>query len=115
MEKGLKFISKVPENCADFKIPSMILQPLIENAIKHGVYNSTEEVVVELICKVEDDFVVIEIWNDYDPKALKKIGKGIGLSNIKKRLQLTYQRQDLLETIAEKMVYRAILKLPKNK
>jgi len=112
--KRLKFISKVPENCANFKIPSMILQPLIENAIKHGVYNSTEEVIVELICKVEKDFVVIEIWNDYDPKALKKIGKGIGLSNIKKRLQLTYQRQDLLETIADKMVYRAILKLPKN-
>lgn len=112
--KRLKFISRVPENCAEFKIPSMILQPLIENAIKHGVYNSTEEVVVELICNVEKEFVVIEIWNDYDPKALKKVGKGIGLSNIKKRLQLTYQRQDLLETIAEKMVYRAILKLPKN-
>jgi len=112
--KRLKFISNVPDNCSNFRIPSMILQPLIENAIKHGVYNSTEEVVVELICRVEEEYVVIEIWNDYDPKALKKVGKGIGLSNIKKRLQLTYQRQDLLETIAEKMVYRAILKLPKN-
>lgn len=112
--KRLNFVSKVPENCIKFEIPNMILQPLIENSIKHGVYNSTEEVLVVLTCKEEKGFVVIEIVNDYDPDAVKKAGQGIGLSNIRKRMQLIYQRQDLLETIAEKMVFRAILRLPKN-
>jgi sensor histidine kinase YesM len=110
----LNFVSKVPENCINLEIPNMILQPLIENSIKHGVYNSTEEVLVELTCKDENGFFVIEIRNDYDPDAVKKVGQGIGLSNIRKRLQLIYQRQDLLETVADKMVFRAILKLPKN-
>lgn len=110
----LNFVSKVPEDCINFEIPNMILQPLIENSIKHGVYNSTEEVLVELICKQENGYVVIEILNDYDPDAVKKKGQGIGLSNIRKRLQLIYQRQDLLETIADKMVFRAVLRLPKN-
>lgn len=113
--KRLKFVSKITDDCADYKIPNMILQPLIENAIKHGVYNSTEEVVVELDCHVSQEYITIEIWNDYDPEAVKKVGRGIGLSNIKKRLQLIYQRQDLLETIADKMIYRAILKIPKSK
>lgn len=110
----LNFVSKVPEKCINFGIPNMILQPLIENSIKHGVYNSTEEVMVELTCSEENGFVVIVIKNDYDPDAIKKVGQGIGLSNIRKRLQLIYQRQDLLETIADKMVFRAILRLPKN-
>ncbi|MEJ2595505.1 MAG: histidine kinase [bacterium] len=112
--KRLNFVEKIPENCINFEIPNMILQPLIENSIKHGVYNSTEEVLVELSCRVENGYVIIEITNDYDPDAIKKVGQGIGLSNIRKRLQLIYQRQDLLETIADKMVFRAILRIPKN-
>lgn len=112
--KRLNFVSKVPENCINFEIPNMILQPLIENSIKHGVYNSTEEVLVELSCREENGFVVIEIVNDYDPDAIKKVGQGIGLTNIRKRMQLIYKRQDLLETIADKMVFRAILRLPNN-
>lgn len=110
----LNFSWNVPDYCVDFAIPNMLLQPLIENSIKHGVYHSTEEVLVELTCEKKNGFVVIQISNDYDPEATKKIGSGIGLSNIRKRLQLIYQRQDLLEIIADKMVFRAILKLPIN-
>ncbi len=110
----LNFTWKVPDNCINFEIPNMILQPLIENSIKHGVYHSTEEVLIELTCVKENGYVTIEIANDYDPEATKKVGHGIGLSNIRKRLQLIYQRQDLLETIADKLVFRAILKLPTN-
>lgn len=108
----LNFVSKVPEVCMDYQIPNMILQPIIENAIKHGVHNSTEEVLVELSCHTENGILVIEITNDYDPEAVKKVGQGIGLANIRKRLQLIYQQPNLLETVADKMVFRARLKLP---
>lgn len=112
--KRLNFSTEIPAKCLNQQIPNMILQPLIENAIKHGVYHSTEEVLVELKCTEKDNFVIIEISNEYDPDAVKKVGQGIGLSNIKKRLQLIYHRQDLLEIIAEKIVFRAIIKLPKT-
>jgi LytS/YehU family sensor histidine kinase len=92
----------------------MILQPLLENAIKHGVYNSTEEVLVELNCTTENGYILLEICNDYDPEAVKKKGQGIGLLNIRKRLQLLYQRQDLLEIKAEKMTFTARLRIPRN-
>ena len=110
--KRLNFVSEVSDKCSKMKIPNMILQPLIENSIKHGVYNSSEEVLVKLKCGIQKDYVFIEISNDYDPEAVKKAGNGIGLSNIKKRLQLIYQRQDLLETIAEKLTFTAKLKFP---
>ncbi len=109
----LNFVFDIPENCLKKLIPNMILQPLIENAIKHGVYNSTEEVQIEMKCIEKSDYLKIEISNDYDLKAIKKTGEGIGLKNIKKRLQLIYHRQDLLTTSADKMVFTAILIIPK--
>ncbi len=112
--KRLNFVYNIPENCYNQMIPNMILQPLIENSIKHGVYNSSDEVQVEISCKEEKNYLVIEINNDYDPEVKNSKGEGIGLKNIKKRLQLIYLRSDLLETIAEKMVFRAILRLPKE-
>jgi len=112
--KRLNFVSKINDNCREVEIPNMILQPLLENSIKHGVYNSTEEVLVELICEEKNGYIVLEICNDYDPEAVKKKGQGIGLTNIRKRLQLIYQRQDLLEIKADKMVFTATLRIPKN-
>ncbi len=112
--KRLNFVYNIPENCYNQQIPNMILQPLIENSIKHGVYNSSDEVQVEISCKNEKAYLVIEISNDYDPEVKKPKGEGIGLKNIRKRLQLIYLRTDLLETITDKMVFRAVLRLPKN-
>ena len=112
--KRLNFVSNIEEDCLEVEIPNMILQPLLENAIKHGVYNSTEEVLVELNCKTENGYIVLEICNEYDPEAVKKKGQGIGLLNIRKRLQLIYQRQDLLSIQAEKMVFTATLRIPRN-
>ena len=112
--KRLNFVSQVSGDCLAVNIPNMILQPLIENSIKHGVYNSSEEVLVMLKCELKDDYVQIEISNDYDPEAVKKKGQGIGLSNIKKRLQLIYKRQDLLELNAEKLTFTAKLRFPIN-
>ncbi len=112
--KRLKFIFDIPENCYKRYIPNMILQPLIENAIKHGVYNSGEEVQVKLRCREDNNYTAIEISNDYDPNALTKKGEGIGLKNIKKRLQLIYNRQDLLQIVIDKMVFTAKLIIPKN-
>ena len=113
--KRLNFVHNISKDCLKVEIPNMILQPLIENSIKHGVYNSSEEVLVTLKCEVKDDLVRLEISNDYDPKATKKKGHGIGLSNIKKRLQLIYKRQDLLEIKADKLTFTALLSFPFEK
>ena len=113
--KRLNFQTKIEGGCDEYLIPNMILQPLIENAIKHGVYNSTEEVLVELKCRKEGSNIIIEISNEYDPDSVKKKGQGIGLSNIKKRLKIIYKRLDLLEISAEKLIFRATLTIPTGK
>jgi len=112
--KRLKFVYSIPESCFEKKIPNMILQPLIENAIKHGVYNSSEEVKIELDCYEDDNDVTIVIKNGFNGEAVKKKGEGIGLKNIDKRLQLIYQRQGLLKTGSQNNIFTAKLTIPKE-
>jgi len=77
-------------------IPNMILQPLIENAIKYGVYESTESNQVKISCESSKDALVIDIVNDIEKGGVPKKGKGIGLRNVKSRLKLIYEKEDLM-------------------
>ncbi len=78
------------------QLPNLILQPLLENAIKHGIYESLEKITIQLKTLVEKDVLRIFISNEYDPKAVSKKGKGIGLKNVSQRLELIYGVPQLL-------------------
>jgi two-component system, LytTR family, sensor kinase len=110
--KRMNFTLKIPDNCYKTLIPNMILQPLIENTIKHGVYNSSEEVKVTLSCKNENDQLIIKLKNNYDQKVSNKKGEGIGLKNIGQRLQLIYQRSDLLKINKTENMFEVVLVVP---
>ena len=83
--------------CLKAMIPNMILQPLLENAIKHGVYESLEPVVVKLKCELQNTVLQIIISNNFDKDSTKQKGNGIGLRNVKQRLFLTYGMPDLVQ------------------
>lgn len=108
----LVYQPKVNENCKDKLLPSMILQPLIENVIKHGVYESTGKIEINLDCEFEDDFLIINISNNFDDELVSSKSSGIGLTNIRQRLNLIYKRNDLLETIAENNLFKVRLLIP---
>ena len=93
-------------------VPVMILQPLYENAIKHGVYESTEPVKVITDCKTFTDYFEIRISNDFDPSAPARKGAGIGLKNIRERLKLMYRNDSLLKTFVLNNVFRVVLTIP---
>lgn len=103
---------KFGKECQSQKIPVMLLQPLYENAIKHGVYESTNQVKIETECRVEPGYTEISIVNDFDPEAVPRVGAGVGLNNIRERLRLTYHRNDLLKTSKEGNRYFVRLKIP---
>jgi len=114
----LRFDFIVPEECLKMSIPHMILQPLVENAIKHGVYESTEPVKIELkAIYLPPDKLIVELSNDFDPEAPPRKGKGIGLINTKNRLYLAYNCDDCLtvERTENRFTIRLnIPQLPKN-
>jgi len=110
----LNFIKEIDEECCNKLLPNMILQPLFENAIKHGIYESTESVTIKVRCKFIDEILQISIENNFDPEAKSKKGEGIGLENIHKRLSIIYKNPNLLTTQIKSNTFTARIFIPQN-
>ena len=108
----INFIEKTDEECMDYKAPGMILQPLFENAIKHGVHESTETVRLEFICKLEYPFILIKIRNNYISANGNIEGTGTGLESVKNRLIIIYNRHDLMGIIKKDDIFEVQLRIP---
>jgi sensor histidine kinase YesM len=102
----------IEPGCLEFKIPVMLLQPLFENAVKHGVYESTESVKIRTQVKYIDGYCQIIISNNYDPAPSLRRGTGTGLLNVTRRLELFYGKQGSINTSKENGIYTATLYLP---
>ncbi|MBI1938452.1 MAG: histidine kinase [Ignavibacteriales bacterium] len=108
------FIEEVEKECGELEIPSMILQPLFENAIKHGVYESLEKVVIKMKCKPEKDFLKITVENNFDPEAVSRKGEGIGIKNIQNRLKLIYNQDNLVYVEKLNGIFRVNIFIPRH-
>jgi sensor histidine kinase YesM len=95
-------------------VPNMILQPLYENAIKHGVYESIDKVIINLDVKRSNGGIRIKIANNYDPEAIPVRGTGTGLINVRRRLELYYGARGHLITEKENKRFIAELYIPEQ-
>ena len=101
------------EECLETKLPAMIIQPLVENAIKYGLYDTTEGVTISVSCTYRDRLLEIQIENPYDSESNKpRRGTGFGLRGIERRLFLLFGRTDLLETRSTSHIFTSIIRIP---
>lgn len=104
------------EDAADKSlIPQLLIQPLLENAIKHGLYGTTEEVEIKLCAGMSQNYLTIKVENPFDPKVAAPKGTGFGLSSIERRLFLIFGRKDLLKSNASADRFFVHLKIPQTK
>lgn len=103
-----KEVSK--EACERF-LPCLVLQPIIENAIKHGVNKSLVPVIVRLKAYVELDKLKIEISNTKDGDS-KAIGTGTGLRNLSKRLSILYSERAKLIVHNSPTLFSIVIMIP---
>jgi len=104
------------ESCLDQTIPSLLLQPIIENAIKFGLYDVTEHVLIRISCFMEEHHLCIEVSNPFDAASKsEKRGTGFGLASVARRLQLLYARNDLLTTFQQDQIFTTRLRIPEKK
>jgi len=113
-EEKFEYIEELHEECGKTEIPSMILQPLFENAIKHAVYETLDTVRIKLTCIRQDDFLKITLCNNFEGESHKK-GAGVGLKNIKDRLSLIYQQDNLMEIKKENGKFTVNIYIPLQK
>jgi hypothetical protein len=87
--KRLKVRLAIPADLAGARVPPLILQPLVENAIKHGVARTTEPVTLTISAREEDARLVLTVENDRGPSGAATgagNGTGVGLANVCERL-----------------------------
>jgi LytS/YehU family sensor histidine kinase len=107
-----EFVEELQDECKELIVPSMILQPLFENAIKHGVYESIEKVIIKLSCRKENDFIKISVENNFDPQSIPKKGAGIGIKNIQTRMKLLYGQDNLVTVKKNNNIFEVNIYIP---
>ncbi|MCW3073124.1 MAG: hypothetical protein JWP69_193 [Flaviaesturariibacter sp.] len=84
---------------AGLQLPSMLLQPVVENAIKFGLYDTIDAIQITIDSYAEDHNLFIKVTNPFDPQtSTPQKGTGFGLSSVQRRLYLLFSRSDLLQT-----------------
>jgi two-component system LytT family sensor kinase len=101
--------------CAEMMLPAMILQPLLENAVKHGVNTMLTSCTISLKAECNESYLGISISNNFDPDAVPRKGTGTGLTNVQKRMAAIYGRNDLLAVKSADEVFEVKLRIPAQK
>jgi sensor histidine kinase YesM len=103
------------EAALELKLPAMLLQPVVENAIKFGLYDTTGEVLIKVAAKKQDNSLKVEVENPFDPETSQPLkGTGFGLPSIQRRLFLLFARQDLLRVHKEGNHFITTILIPQN-
>jgi hypothetical protein len=98
--------------CEDCLVPALLLQPLVENAVKHGVAGLVEGGAIRLTAGRTGAGVSIQIDNAFDPESAAAPRDGIGLAHVRRRLAMRYGGEASFTAGADGAVYRVELRLP---
>ncbi len=105
----------IDEKTLSLKLPPLLIQPIVENAIKFGLYDTIDAITISIDAIVENNLLCISVKNPYDSETLKaNEGLGFGLTSIQRRLQLLYARNDLMFTEKKENIFTATLKIPQQ-
>lgn len=111
----------IPPHLSDIMVPSLILQPIVENAVRHGVEGQRKSCLIRVTAQSEDDRLILRVSNNGPPlKMADAIDKpngrkegGVGLQNVRSRLDTVYDGDYIftLEQSDEKTV-TALISIP---
>ena len=112
LEDRLKITWQINDMPSDAMIPPLILQPLLENAVYHGIEPMPEggEIIVKIVTKVKE--LHISISNPYAPKNDHHSGNKMALKNIKERLKLHFDLESSLKAEAKNNRYEVHIRIP---
>jgi sensor histidine kinase YesM len=106
MEENLQSLS------SSIQLPPLLLQPLVENAITHGIANLPEGGIVRLSGYSSHGRVVLAIENTFDPDTAPSRKGGLGLKNVRNRLEARYGKDATMRVSAENANFKVELSFP---
>jgi sensor histidine kinase YesM len=110
--KRLKIKLHVEKGLKDCRILSLVLLPLVENSIKHGISESVEGGTLAIDISDVNGKIRIEITNPYDPISKARVGEGLGLRTLRERLRMQYGNRASVHDSGDGKIYTVIIDLP---
>jgi len=108
----LKMQENVHEDSKTCMLPPLLLQPLVENAVKHGIAGLSEGGQVRLSAERQNGRLAILVENSWDPEAPPRRSGGMGLKNVQQRLEARYGKEASLRVNTEGELFQVSLSLP---
>jgi two-component system, LytTR family, sensor histidine kinase AlgZ len=108
----LRVEMRVDEACCCCQVPPLLLQPLVENAVKHGIATMVEGGTIRVNSRVEEGLLQVCVENGYDAEAPAPRRPGMGLRNVRNRLETSFGGAARLTTHADRDVFRTEMILP---
>ena len=110
--RRLEFQEEVDEALLGTPVPPLLLQPLVENAVRHGIATLIEGGTVTLRVERAGDGVRVAIENPYDPETPAPAGSGLGLSIVRRRLAAAFGRAAEVDDGGDGKRFRVALVVP---
>ena len=104
---------QVEDGCAGLLVPPLLLQPLVENAVTHGIAHLVEGGLVRVQAGRKDGMLAIAVENPFDESEVRQGEAGVGLENVRRRLAAIHGAQARLETTQRTGgIFRSEMTLP---
>jgi LytS/YehU family sensor histidine kinase len=108
----LKIHTAIQEDAKSCVLPPLLLQPLVENAVKHGIANLADGGDVRLAATRQDGHLLIHVENSWDPDAPPSRSTGVGLKNVQRRLEARYGKEASLLVNTQTDLFQVDMSLP---
>jgi two-component system sensor histidine kinase AlgZ len=99
-------------DCGRCVVPSLLLQPLVENAVKHGIAGLVDGGTIRLEARCRGGFLQITIHNEFDPDSPAASRHGLGLRNVRERLRTLYENRARVDSAASGDHFVVEMELP---
>jgi len=103
---------EIQEEAEECLLPPLLLQPLFENAVVHGIAQMPEGGWIRLRATRNAERISLIVENSWDPEAGSSRKNGVGLKNVQRRLEARYGKDAQLQANAEEQVFRVSLAFP---
>ena len=108
----LRVEAEVAPACEECAVPPLLLQPLVENAVKHGIAGLVEGGSIRLVATRNGADVSITVENGFDPESRAGGSLGLGLAHVRRRLQVRYGDESRFDAGPLGEIYRVTLRFP---
>jgi len=108
----LKVERDIDKQTLECKIAPLLLQPLIENAVCHGISQLVDGGTITLKTKIQNNKLIISVENAFDPEYVSKKGTGLGMKNVRSRIQTLYGDEGRINVDKSDGLFKVELSFP---